>query len=127
MSIGYQNTKLILFLLCLPHICGGLLLCESRCSMSIEMSLLFGAIGTLLGVLGAIITMKKDSKNQGASEASIFSKVDYIARGVDDIKLDLKDQARKIESQNERLIRVEESAKSAHKRLDKVEGNSNED
>ncbi len=53
--------------------------------------------------------------------------MDYIARGVDDIKLDLKDQARKIESQNERLIRVEESAKSAHKRLDKVEGNSNED
>lgn len=127
MSISYQNTKLILFSLSLPHICGGLLLCESRCSMSIEMSLLFGAIGTLLGVLGAIITMKKDSKNQGASEASIFSKVDYIARGVDDIKLDLKDQARKIESQNERLIRVEESAKSAHKRLDKVEGNSNED
>ncbi|WP_107951726.1 hypothetical protein [Lysinibacillus parviboronicapiens] len=95
--------------------------------MSIEMSLLFGAIGTLLCVLGAIITMKKDSKNQGTSEASIFSKVDYIAQGVDDIKLDLKDQARKIESQNERLIRVEESAKSAHKRLDKVDGNSNED
>lgn len=95
--------------------------------MSIEMSLLFGAVGTVLGVLGAIITMKKDSKNQGASEASITSKVDYIARGVDDIKLDFKDQARKIESQNERLIRVEESAKQAHKRIDKMEGNSYED
>ncbi|WP_460013242.1 hypothetical protein [Lysinibacillus sp. CTST325] len=69
---------------------------ESGCSMNIEISLLFGAIGTLIGVLGAIITMKKDSKNQGASEASITSKVDYIARGVDDIKLDFKDQARKI-------------------------------
>lgn len=95
--------------------------------MSIEMSLLFGAIGTVLGVLGAIITMKKDSKNQGASEASISSKVDYIARGVDDIRLDLKDQARKIESQNERLIRVEESSKQAHKRINKLEGIPNED
>lgn len=96
--------------------------------MSIEMSLLFGAIGTLLGVLGAIITMKKKiAKIKALRKQVFFSKVDYIARGVDDIKLDLKDQARKIESQNERLIRVEESAKSAHKRLDKVEGNSNED
>ena len=70
---------------------------------------------------------EKDSKNQGASEASITSKVDYIARGVDDIKLDFKDQARKIESQNERLIRVEESTKSAHKRLNKMEGITDED
>ncbi|MFB7159555.1 hypothetical protein [Lysinibacillus sp. NPDC056232] len=58
---------------------------ESRCYMNIEMSLLFGAIGALLGVIGVIVTMKKDSKNQGAVEASISSKVDYIARGVDDI------------------------------------------
>ena len=89
--------------------------------MSVEMSLLFGALGAALGVLGAIIALKKESKNQGASEANISSKVDYIARGVDDIKLDFKDQARKIESQNERLIRVEESAKQAHQRIDKME------
>ncbi|MFJ6268065.1 hypothetical protein [Lysinibacillus xylanilyticus] len=94
--------------------------------MNIEMSLLFGAIGALLGVIGVIVTMKKDSKNQGAVEASISSKVDYIARGVDDIRLDLKDQARKIEAHNERLVRVEESAKQAHKRIDKVEGITHE-
>ncbi|MEK5330244.1 hypothetical protein [Lysinibacillus sp. FSL W8-0992] len=94
--------------------------------MSIEVSLLFGAVGTVLGVLGAIITMKKDSKNQGASEASITSKVDYIARGVDDIRLDLKDQGRKIEALNEKSIRNEESAKQAHKRIDKLEGITHE-
>ena len=94
--------------------------------MSIEMSLLFGALSAVLGVLGALATMKKDSKNQGANEASISSKVDYIARGVDDIKLDFKDQARKIEAHNDRLIRVEESAKQAHKRIDKLEGKQNE-
>lgn len=95
--------------------------------MSIEMSLLFGAIGTILGVLGAIITMKKDSRNQGASEASISSKVDYIARGVDDIRLDLKDQGRKIEALSEKTIRNEESVKQAHKRINKLEGIPNED
>lgn len=89
--------------------------------MSVEMSLLFGALGAALGVMGAIVALKKESKNQGASEASIASKVDYISRGVDDIKLDFKDQARKIDSQNERLTRVEESAKQAHHRINKLE------
>ena len=94
--------------------------------MNIELSLLFGAVGVLLGVLGAIIAARKDSKNQGAAEASISSKVDYIARGVDDIRLDLKDQGRKIEALSEKSIRNEESAKQAHKRLDKLEGINSE-
>ncbi|RDV27796.1 hypothetical protein [Lysinibacillus capsici] len=94
--------------------------------MSIELSLFFGATGAFLGIVGVIVAMKKDSKNQGATEASISSKVDYIVRGVDDIKLDFKDQARKIEAHNDRLIRVEESSKQAHKRLDKIEGKANE-
>ncbi|MGE7693145.1 hypothetical protein ACQKNC_03370 [Lysinibacillus sp. NPDC094177] len=94
--------------------------------MNIEMSLLFGAIGALLGVIGVIVTMKKDSRNQGATEANITSKVDYIARGVDDIRLDLKDQGHKIEALNEKSIRNEESAKQAHKRIDKLEGITHE-
>lgn len=69
---------------------------------------------------------EKDSKNQGASEASITTKVDYIARGVDDIRLDRRAQASKIESMNEKLIRVDESSKQAHKRIDKLEGISHE-
>lgn len=95
--------------------------------MSIEMSLLFGAIGTFIGVFGAIATFKKENKHEGASEASITAKVDYIARGVDDIRLDQRAQASKIESMNEKLIRVDESTKQAHKRINKMEGISNED
>lgn len=90
--------------------------------MNIEMSLLFGALGTILGVIGALGVMKKNSKNDGEEQASIKTKVDYIARGVDDIRLDIKDQARKIELQNDRLIRVEESSKQAHKRIDELGG-----
>ncbi|MGE7024439.1 hypothetical protein [Solibacillus cecembensis] len=95
--------------------------------MSIEMSLLFGAIGALLGIIGGVITMKKDSKIQDAAEASTSSKVDYIARGIDEIRLDLKDQGRKIEALNEKSIRNEESVKQAHKRINKLEGIPNED
>lgn len=95
--------------------------------MNIELSLLFGAIGTILGVVGAIAAFKKENKHEGAAEASITAKVDYIARGVDDIRLDQRAQASKIESMNEKLIRVDESTKQAHKRINKLEGISNED
>ena len=91
------------------------------------MSLLIGLIGATIGIIGAITALKKDSKSQGIVEANISSKVDYVVRGVDDIKLEIKDQARKIEAYNERLTRVEESAKSAHKRLNKMEGITDED
>lgn len=94
--------------------------------MSIEMSLLIAVIGAAIGIMGAITALKKDSKSQGVIEASISSKVDYIAHGVDDIKLEIRDQARKIEAHNERLARVEESAKSAHKRIDKMEETADE-
>jgi len=94
--------------------------------MSIEFTALIGAIGCLIGVIGFIRGTKKDGKTDGQELASIKGNLDYIARGIDDIRLEQKDQARKIDSQNERLIRTEESTKSAHRRLDKLEGKGHE-
>ncbi|MFD2867459.1 hypothetical protein ACFSY7_02945 [Kurthia populi] len=85
-----------------------------------ELSILFGAIGTILGIVGALVTLKKDSKADGAEDAHVKAQVDYIARGVDDIRIDQRAQAGKIEALNERLIRTEESAKQAHKRIDSI-------
>ena len=85
-----------------------------------ELSILFGAIGTTLGIVGALVTLKKDSKADGAEDAHVKAQVDYIARGVDDIRIDQRAQAGKIEALNERLIRTEESAKQAHKRIDSI-------
>lgn len=82
-----------------------------------ELSLLFGAIGTILGVIGALATLRKDSKQDGAEDAHVKAQVDYIARGVDDIRIDLRTQANKIELLNERVIRNEEATKQAHKRI----------
>lgn len=85
-----------------------------------ELSLLFGAVGTIIGIIGVLVTFKKDSKASGAENAHVKTQVDYIARGVDDIRIDQRAQAGKIEALNERLIRTEESAKQAHKRLDSL-------
>ncbi|WP_150112247.1 hypothetical protein [Clostridium hydrogeniformans] len=55
------------------------------------------------------------------SNAYLSTRLDYISKGVDDIRLDIKAQDRQIADMNSRLIRVEESSKSAHKRIDTIE------
>lgn len=86
-----------------------------------ELSLLFGAIGTLLGIIGAIATFKKTNKEEGMQDAETKAQLNYISKGVDDIRIDQRAQASKLDSFNDRLIRVEESAKQAHKRIDNIE------
>ena len=94
--------------------------------VTIELTTLIAIVGCIIGIVGFIKGTKKDGKTDGQELASIKGNVDYIVRGIDDIRLEQKDQARKIDSQNERLIRNEESTKSAHKRIDKLEGNGHE-
>ena len=45
----------------------------------------------------------------------------YIRKGVDDIRIDLKASEKQMVALGERVTRVEESTKQAHKRLDTIE------
>lgn len=79
-------------------------------------------------IVGAVISYATFQRNRGhdiradtMEEADTKAKLDYISRGVDDIKLDNKQRDREMLKMNERLIRVEESVKSAHKRIDGIE------
>lgn len=79
-------------------------------------------------VISLIISYATFYRNKGhdiradtREEADTKAKLDYISRGVDDIKLDNKQRDREMLKMNERLIRVEESVKSAHKRIDGIE------
>ena len=88
-----------------------------------------GLSGILLGWLAHIKTARKDAVDAATHDTAIDtapkSDVDYIKRGVDDIKLDMRAQATKIEDIDRRVARVEESAKSAHHRLDRLEAHNN--
>lgn len=84
-------------------------------------------VGGILGILTAIITVatfvsnrKKDGYSEGDQDGTLKGDVKYICRGIDDLRLDVKDLSRKQQDQNERLIRVEESCKQAHKRIDEI-------
>ncbi|MBJ8205883.1 hypothetical protein JDS91_32425, partial [Bacillus cereus] len=57
----------------------------------------------------------------GRQGAETNAKLEYISKGVDDIRIDLKANEKQMIVLGERITRVEESAKQAHKRLDNVE------
>ena len=77
--------------------------------------------GILLGAIGLKRTFKNDIKEESNSQTKFEMQLNYISRGVDDIKLDMKMQDNKINGVIERVAKVEESAKSAHKRIDDIE------
>lgn len=86
------------------------------------------SIALICSVVGATVSYLTFQRNKSNSiradtreEADTRAKLDYISRGVDDIRVDIKTQDRKINDMNERLIRAEESTKSAHKRIDGLE------
>ena len=88
----------------------------------VTIGILCSVVGTILGVIAALNYAKKDTKEETQCTTRLESKIDYAARGIDDIKLDNKEQSRQLNNMNDRLIVVEESTKSAHKRIDKLEG-----
>lgn len=93
--------------------------------MNIELTSLLSALGVIsavsLGWLGRASVAKKETEQRAGSGAAMRSDMEYIKRGVDDIKLDVRAQGQRTDALAERVTRVEESAKQAHKRLDKME------
>ncbi|BFH65049.1 hypothetical protein [Paenibacillus azoreducens] len=77
--------------------------------------------GIALGWLGRARTVKEDMTKEVEAGATLQTDVEYIKRGVDDIKVDLRMQGQRVDGLSERVTRVEESTKQAHKRLDKLE------
>jgi hypothetical protein len=88
-----------------------------------------GAIcGIVFGYVGYSKGTKKDSMQEGREKGSMESNIKnleanttYIMRRMDESLLEQKDTNRNLNALAERVTRVEESAKSAHKRLDQLE------
>jgi molybdopterin-biosynthesis enzyme MoeA-like protein len=112
--------------------------------MSVEVGVLFSVISIVLGILGYQLNKtnqeirrqqiesekqsreKNEVKTDATREAVIETKLDNISNGVDNIRIDLRANERQIGEVREWVTRVDESAKQAHKRIDKIEGDSND-
>jgi peptidoglycan hydrolase CwlO-like protein len=84
-----------------------------------------GLVCTILGVLIGFLTFNrnrdKDVRNDASESAVIRTKLDNISSGIDSIRIDIKANERRLTELSEKVIRIEESSKQAHKRLDKLE------
>ncbi|MEH7463822.1 hypothetical protein V7166_17545 [Bacillus thuringiensis] len=89
--------------------------------MSIELGLLIGALSLAISYLAYSFNRSKAIKSDGQQDAEVRVTLGYIKQGVEGIQVDMKVNERRMAEFSERITRVEESAKQAHKRIDVVE------
>lgn len=89
--------------------------------LSIVLSAIFGIGGLVFGIISAVRNKKTDDTKEAKEDGIVLTELGYIKSGIDDIKHKQEGQ----EKQNLEFVReltaVEESAKQAHKRIDKLE------
>lgn len=89
--------------------------------MSVEVGILISIASLVLGYLGYQLNRTKDVKKESQDSAEVKAELGYIRKGVDDIRIDQKVSERHLVDLGERITRVEESTKQAHKRIDSID------
>lgn len=81
---------------------------------------LLGTLGCVCSIAFGYVGYQRGLRKEGAESGEIKADVRYIRQGVDDIRIDLRAQETRVGDLSERVTRVEESAKQAHKRIDEL-------
>jgi hypothetical protein len=93
--------------------------------VTIEVALLLSGVSVAYAIYQGITNNKRNQKSDDKNEASqlttVIVKLENIGIGVSEIKSELSNVKNDMKEDHERLVKVEESAKSAHKRLDVCE------
>jgi len=82
-----------------------------------------------IGVIVAIFMSIKGNKREDSKETSLTTEkltrisatLDSVRDSVDEIRIEFKTQQKQINDMSERVARVEESDKAAHRRIDSIE------
>lgn len=90
--------------------------------MTVEIGVLIAIAGIMLSYFGYQLNKQKEVKSDSQQDAKIQAQLDYIGKGVDDIRIDLKANEKQLGNHNERIIRLEESHKTINSRIDRIEG-----
>lgn len=86
------------------------------------LSALSTACALLFGYAAFSRNRKKDDAEDGGGKAAMMSDIGYIKANTEEIKAEQKEQRSFNTEMVTRITAVEESAKQAHKRLDRMEG-----
>lgn len=89
-------------------------------------SAIIGVVGTILGGVLSYAAFhrnsKKDSESEGKEAGTMLTEIGYIKGGIDRIERKQDAQDARYIGMAERMSAVESSAKSAHHRIDRLEG-----
>lgn len=90
-----------------------------------ELTVIIGVVGTVSSIVFAYIGYQKGTKSQayrrGGLDSEVKADIQYIKRRSDDMLIEQKDTNKSLGHLTERVTRVEESSKQAHKRIDTLE------
>ena len=92
--------------------------------MTIEVALVISALSLAFGIYQGVTNMKRnrtaDDKNEATQLTTVIVKLENISAGISDIKSDMRNVKDEVKDMRDRLIKVEESCKSAHHRIDEL-------
>jgi uncharacterized membrane protein len=87
--------------------------------------IVFASITAVVAILSVVFAwtgrgrdVKKECVEDAQTATRMEASMEYVKRGVDDIRVEQRLQRQEIGSLCDRVARVEESSKSAHKRMD---------
>lgn len=96
-------------------------------STSIIISVLSLGFSVYMGLKNNKRTDTKDVEERVKENTRINMKLDAISNNTTDIKNEVSEMRKEINSHDNRIIKVEESVKSAHHRIDGIENRLNDD
>ena len=94
--------------------------------MQVEITVIISFLSLCVAGVVAITSIRRNKSTGDKKEASemttLIVKLENINNGVNEIKSDMRNMRNDIQDLRDRLIIVEQSTKSAHHRLDGLEG-----
>lgn len=92
----------------------------------IDITTVISTCSLLIAAVVAVTSIRRnnkaDDKNETAQLTTVIVKLENIGDDIKDIKKDIKEVNVEVQNIKERLLKVEQSTKSAHHRLDHLEG-----
>ena len=85
-------------------------------------SLIIAAICCIINVINARRGRRTDDKKETTEFTTIAVKLENISGGISELKSDIRHISNEQQSIRERVVLVEQSVKSAHHRIDRIEG-----
>lgn len=93
--------------------------------MTVEVALLISLVSVAFSIYQGVSNMKRnrttDDKRESSELTTVIVKLENIGKDTSEIKTDLKDVKSDVKKNTEQIIRLDESLKSAWKRINQLE------